>query len=340
MPRLPSTDPPPGITILELDVKAGLRFTVIAVAVLHYLIMSVHADHAAAPATRTTTTTVTTKPNFALTAIPALQGPTFAMWHHRWQGPNLGDYPTDVQSTVNMVILGVAQSTGNGAIDYSPANGQSVADHAADIRAFEAKGIRVSLGFAGGGDTTTITNDTQVANFVASVDRIRHTYGISGVDVDLEPSGSNWTEPSLVKALKQLESRYGTDFNIGITVGLYTPHTARWLDLANALGPTMDYMAPMLYDFPEAIDSRLTAVSLDKVQIMMDSGIPINKQMLGYMQRPSANYQASSPQVIREAFTEVKRRHPGIRGAFLWEDKIETAEGWSAARALGPLVRS
>lgn len=284
-------------------------------------------------------------PTPTVTPTPPPSSPstkTFAIWHHRWEGPNLRSYPAGVQASTNLVILGIAQSAGNGAIEYGPANGQSVADHAADVRALEARGTRVSVGFGGAGDTTQITNDTQVANFVASITRLRSTYGISGVDVDLEPSGSAWTQAYLVKALKQLETKFGASFNIGVTVALYDPHTATWLSLARALGSTMDYMAPMLYDFPEARDAaQLKAISLSKVRTMIDGGVPVEKQLLGYMLIPksSPGYSASTPDAIRGAYAAVRASYPKHQGLFIWEDKLLAEYGWSPVALISPVVR-
>lgn len=269
---------------------------------------------------------------------PVDQGQTLSIWHNRWEGPNLRDYPDNVRSQVNMVVLGIAQSAGNGRVDYAPGNGQSAADHAADIRDFEKSGTQVILGVGGASDTTAITNSTQVDNFVDSVVKLQQQYGFSGVDFDLEPSGSNWNEQSLVSASRQLRARFGDDFTIGVTVGLYGEHTARWLKLARALGDDYDYMAPMLYDFPEAQDSRLTKISVDRVAQLRAGGVPDSKIILGYMTQPHSGYPASPPSVIEAAFRAVKDKHPEIRGSFLWEDGIEHRNGWDSTRRLADLV--
>lgn len=260
------------------------------------------------------------------------------MWHHRWEGPNLRSWPTDVKSTVNFVVLGLAQSSaaGTGSIEYSPSNGQSVADAAADIRSDKARGVSTVMGIGGSGTTISLTTSTQAHQMFASIQGMVSTYGISGIDIDIEPSGSGWNQTALKQLCSQLKATYGSGFIIGLTPGLYGEHTEKWLSVARLLGNDYDYMAPMLYDFPEAGDSRLNAVAVTKVQTMLAGGVPLNKQILGFMLRPDAGYVNSSPaSVMLSAWKTVKAQYPGIRGAFIWEDKIEAAQGWAATRTLG-----
>lgn len=263
------------------------------------------------------------------------------MWHHRWEGPNLRVWPADVKRTVNLVVLGLAQSAaaGTGFIEYSPSNGQSVADAAADVRSFKTRGVSTLMGIGGAGTSVSLTNSTQANQMFASIQAIVSTYGISGVDVDIEPSGSGWNETALKQLCSQLKATYGTGFIIGLTPGLYGSYTDKWLSAARRLGNDYDYMAPMLYDFPEAGDSRLNGVALSKVAAMLAGGVPLNKQILGFMLRPDPSYVNSSPApVTLAAWNAVKAQYPGIRGALIWEDKIESGHDWAATRSLGVRV--
>jgi chitinase len=166
-------------------------------------------------------------------------------------------------------------------------------------------------------------------------------YGVNGLDIDLEPSGSTWNQTSIVSLVGQLKTTYGPDFIVGITPGLYAPHTTTWLALANALGSNYDYFAPMLYDFPESRDSQLTAVTLDKCNTMVSGGIPQNKIILGFMCRyPSGStYNASTPQVTLDAYNAAIASYPNIRGAFIWEQYIEGQSSWQWSRLTGKRVR-
>ena len=98
--------------------------------------------------------------------------------------------------------------------------------------------------------------------------------------------------------------------------------------VAKALGSNFDYMAPMLYDFPEANQSNYGAVCVAKCDIMAAAGIPQSKMILGFMMKPPAeNYPNASDswQKTRDAYNAVKAKYPNLRGAFMWEDKIMAA---------------
>ena len=276
------------------------------------------------------------------TPVPAgaLPAKVNSVWHHRWAGPNLSDYPESVKASLDLVVLALAQSggAGTGNLSYAPNNGQSVAAHAADCKAFIARGINVIMGFGGSSDGgITITNTAQADQAFASFASFRSTYGITGIDIDLEPSGSTWTQDAIVYLVRRLKQTYGAGFIVGVTPGLYSPHTTRWMALAQALGSDMDYMAPMLYDFPEAGDSRLTSVALDKCNTMSAAGIPDSKMILGFMLRPPAeSYPNSTPTttLMTNAINAVKAARPNLRGAFIWEDKIQAARSWDGTLAI------
>jgi chitinase len=259
-----------------------------------------------------------------------------SMWHHRWAGPNLRNYPSDVVANINLYVLGLAQGcpSGGGCMEYIPVNGQSVSDHAADIRAIRARGVHVLMGFGGAGGTIAITNAAQVTQAFNSIVGFVDTYGISGIDVDMEPSGSSWNEQSLNSLASQLKTKYGSGFIVGLTPGLYDVYTDKWLSAARLMGNNYDYMAPMLYDFPEAGDSRLTAVSVNKADIMVAGGVPQNKMIMGYMARPDPSYLNSTPtsMIMLDAYRAVEAKYPNVRGFFIWEDAIMASRNWDFVR--------
>lgn len=268
-----------------------------------------------------------------------------SVWHHRWSGPNLSAYPSDVQSYVNHVVCGLAQSggSGTGTLSYSPLNGQSVADHAADIRSFISRGCNVLLGFGGSSDggitiTTNATADQAYNSIVSYVG----TYGFNGIDIDLEPSGSNWTQSALVYLCQRLKTQFGTGFIIGVTAGLYSTWTQAWINFMVAAGNNADYLAPMLYDFPEAGDSRLSSVAVQKCDAMTAGGIPQTKIILGFMMRPNASYLNATPnvQLVKDAWAASKAKYPNLRGVFVWEDLIESQNAWWFTRGMGPVIGS
>lgn len=284
----------------------------------------------------TTTTTTTAKPPSYTSGLPDV---VQYNWHHCWKGPlPWAGYPSDVQDKLNFAVLGLAQSAGagTGRLGYYNRFGGSLKP---SILAAAAKGKRTVMGIGGSSDGgITIQNDTQVNEAFNSYVGFVDQYGISGMDIDLEPSGSHWNASSLVKLADRLLDRY-PDFIIGITPGLYGDYTARWLDLARQLGNRYQYMAPMLYDFSEAGTSALTGVALQKCQIMRDGGVPEDKMILGFMTLPDQNYRdaqgrlkASTVAITQDAYNACKQRYPRLRGAFHWEDGIDAAHNWAWSR--------
>lgn len=287
--------------------------------------------------------TLSTQPEPSTPTPGRLPSRVVALWHHCWEGPLpwLG-YPDDVRSQINLLILGIAQSAarGTGRLGYHDRWGGTKIRDA--VMAAKQAGVPVLIGIGGSSDGgITITNPAQVTEAADSLSGFVDRYGITGVDIDLEPSGSSWTEPALVQLVDLLRKRH-PGFLVGITPGLYGAHTARWLSLARTLGDRYDYMAPMLYDFPEAGDSRLSAVALDKCRQMVAGGVPESKIILGFMTRgkgvvyPNAS---PTPQVTINAWHACLQRYPGLRGVFHWEDAIDASNGWAWSRAASPVVR-
>jgi hypothetical protein len=206
-----------------------------------------------------------------------------------------------------------------------------------DIRAVTARRVPVLLGVGGADDGgITVRDDQQVSDFVASVKTMVRRYGFTGVDIDLEPSGSSWTEGALVGVVRQLKDDFGANFLVGLTVGLYAEYEQNWFSLAGALGSDLDYFAPMLYDFPEAHDDRLIPVALEKVEKSVAAGVPANKQVLGFM--CNAYYNTSPVPVTKDAWRAAKQKYPDLRGAFIWESKLEAEHGYPWTRTLGPII--
>jgi chitinase len=261
------------------------------------------------------------------------------MWKFRYSpAPNMRDWPADVKAKVTHVVLGLAQqsSQGGGYMQYQPDWGQSVEDHAADIREFRSRGCNVVMGFGGGGGSIAIQNETQVTQAMSSITGFVNTYSINGIDLDMEPSGSSWNQASIVSLFTQCKTKWGQNFICGITPGLYSSYTDQWFALVKALGPSRyDYFAPMEYDYPESQDSRLLGIWAYKVQWMIDAGIPANKIIMGCMMQPTAGYSATiNPQTILDAWNQEVAKRPTLRGIFEWEDKIAKQRNWDLVRKM------
>lgn len=271
-------------------------------------------------------------------------GTIISMWHNTFDGPALRNYPSDVKNILTHYSLGMAQSSqsGTGYVAYSSQNGQSNTDHATDIRALVASGKKVLIGIGGAGSGgVTVNTSTHAQQMVTSIQSIVTNFGVNGVDIDLEPGSSSWTQSALREMCLSLKNIYGSGFVIAITTGLYGQYTANWMNFLNALGHSnYDYTGPMLYDFPESMDSStFIPVCRDKTNTMVNAGVPENKIVLGFMMQPSGqtNYSASrNAQVILDGYNAAKADHPNINGAYYWVDGIEVGRGWDFSRQVAP----
>ena len=256
-----------------------------------------------------------------------------ALWHHTWAGPRLRDYPDDVKAGLTRVVLGMGQGPGDGSVGYYSGNGQTDADHAADIRAFEAAGIRVSLGVGGSDDKTAIASPAQAAAFARSVTALAGKFGFTGVDLDLEPgTTAQWTVAAVRDAVSQLRAAM-PGFRVSLTGSLWGTYTARWVELFKAI-PGCDYVSSMNYDIPEATDARLTSVVQSRTADLVSRGVPLERQVVGFMPQPYAGYNASPPAVIQAAWKAAVAKYPTLGGWFLWEDQIEKNQNWDSTRRL------
>lgn len=262
-----------------------------------------------------------------------------SMWIFDWRAPSIRELPADVLDTVNTLVVAMAQSevAGTGRLRWSPFR-DDPEQMRAQIAAAVQQGTPVLLGVGGADDGgITVTDDTQVAEFCDSVRGFVDEFGFTGIDIDLEPSGSSWTEPALVDVVDRLKAEHGAGFLIGLTVALYDEHTERWLSLARELGPDRyDYFAHMLYDYVEATDERLDHDARRKVRIAVEGGVPASRQVLGFMCN-TPTY--SSPVALTgRVWHSARSEFPDLRGVFIWESSIEQAADYEWTRTVGVTV--
>ena len=262
------------------------------------------------------------------------------MWINTFEEPPVSGMPPDVLETLNLVVFAIAHSAegGSGRLSWQPRL-ESSDQVIAAIAGLVDDGKPVLLGIGGSDDGgITVTNEQQVDEFCDSVRDLVQTYGFTGIDIDLEPSGSSWEQSALVTAVRTLKQEYGSQFIIGLTVGLYGEYTARWIALAQELGDDLDYWSPMLYDYEEAHDERLVADALKKTQAAVEGGIPASKHILGFM--CNSYYNTSPVPVTAAVWQAVRAQHPDVRGAFIWESSLEFEHDYEWTRQVGARIAS
>jgi hypothetical protein len=270
----------------------------------------------------------------------ALAKPVSALWMHGWELPTIGQLPADVVNIHTLFIMAMAQSArgGTGKISWAPVK-QTPELAKADIAGLLTKGKKVSIGIGGSSDGGIyLMNETQASEMFGSIKALVSQYGFTGIDVDLEPSGGRWNQEALKSLCSKLKAEYGKGFIIGFTPNMCDPWTEKWLSAARLIGlDGYDYWAPMLYDFPEAHDDRLSGVAKDKVRTAVSGGVPANRQILGFM--CNAYYNTSPVPVTLRAWRAVKAEFPDIAGAFIWESKLEGQFNYEWTRNVGNVIR-
>jgi len=270
------------------------------------------------------------------------------IWYNKWEGPILGAFPSDVLGTLNYVMGAFAESSsiGTGSVSFSGYGGYgSDAALKADIEALKARGISVavSIGGATNNGKTLLQNSTHRSQMLASIQFMVSTYGFNGVDFDMEAS-NDWTPTEMATFCGQLKGYFGSQFIVGMTMGLYGILGDNWRTAAGLAGNNCDYYCPMLYDFPEAGDSRLTGVAQDKINFLNAGGLSTSKIILGFMLRVnSESYPNASPlNVALSAYQTAKANNPTLRGAFLWEHYRDSRSNpsWPFVRNIGTFVRN
>ena len=272
----------------------------------------------------------------------AAAGKLFGPWFQIFRSPKLENISVAAKAKYNHYSIALLQSgqAGTGKLTLNMTV-ETRPELTAALNTLRGQNKNVLMCFGGSGDGgITITNDAQADqafdSLVSYKEATTNPINFNGIDVDLEPSGSTWTQAPMVRLITRCKQRWGADFIIGLTPGLYGVYTARWMALAKALGSNFTYMSPMLYDFPESMTyGQLMPVVRDKFATMHAAGISYSKMMLALMLQPYSTYQASPAAVINGVVKQTMVEFPDCKGVILWEHSIESAQGYPIA--LGPV---
>ncbi|KHF31752.1 Chitinase D precursor [Paenibacillus sp. P1XP2] len=164
-------------------------------------------------------------------------------WHNFINGSSnlkLSDVP-DQYDIIVLAFADMDPSKPGGVtfnVDSSLSNalgGYTNADLINDIQAKHAKGKKVIISIGGEkGNVNLGSASPNIANFVDSMSNIITTYGLDGIDIDLE-NGMNVA--NLTTAVKQLQQRFGSGFILTMapqTIDMQSPNTT-YMQLYNNL---------------------------------------------------------------------------------------------------------
>lgn len=260
-----------------------------------------------------------------LAPVPASSGRQRALWDYGWKPLDLASLPPDILPSLTHIVAFVCQSARPGTGQLKPPPGWT-RDRVATCR---AAGLRVDLSIGGAQDGgITVVTAAQAAEMTASIRAQVQACGYTGVELDLEPSGGKWAKGAVLQVCR---AAIADDLEVHITSALYDEWTDAWGQVVRALGPKLSSWRVMLYDFPEAADSRLTKVTTDKLRTMRGYLAHEDQLVAGYA--CGAAVVSSPVPVLRSAYIAGRSAHPAA-GWALWHGDADRSNGWTAVRAL------
>ncbi|MDR9852176.1 glycosyl hydrolase family 18 protein [Paenibacillus sp. VCA1] len=244
-------------------------------------------------------------------------------------------------------------------VDSSLSNalgGYTNANLISDIQAKHAKGKKVILSIGGEkGNVNLGSASPNVANFVDSMYNIMTTYGLDGIDIDLE-NGMNVA--NLTTAVKQLQQRVGSGFILTMapqTIDMQSASTT-YMQLYNNLKDITTVMNVQYYNsgcmlgrdgkcYSQGTVDFLTALSDLSLQWVSPSQLGIGVPAVP----AAAGGGYVSPSVVNNALSCLANgtgcgsykpvaKYPEIRGAMTWSINWDKTSNYNFAGTVKPFL--
>ncbi|MEK4355766.1 glycosyl hydrolase family 18 protein [Paenibacillus sp. FSL M7-1455] len=287
-------------------------------------------------------------------------------WHNFINGSSnlkLGDVP-DQYDIIVLAFADMDPSKPGGVtfnVDSPLSNalgGYTNADLINDIQAKHAKGKKVIISIGGEkGNVNLGSASPNIANFVDSMSNIITTYGLDGIDIDLE-NGMNVA--NLTTAVKQLQQRFGSGFILTMapqTIDMQSPNTT-YMQLYNNLKDITTVINVQYYNsgcmlgrdgkcYSQGTVDFLTALSDLSLQWVAPSQLGIGVPAVP----AAAGGGYVSPSVVNNALNclatgtgcgsyKPVAKYPDIRGAMTWSINWDKTSNYNFAGTVKPFLVS
>lgn len=153
-------------------------------------------------------------------------------WRHDDTSTGIDLKLSDVPEGYDIVILAFVYGNSDGTVTFSlnqdylgTALNYTEDEFKEDIQELQARGQKVILSIGGENGAISVTNDSQVNNFVSSVTNLIKEYDLDGIDIDIEKTNSGETlekvkeNPELLgNAIRQIRTNSGLGDNFVLTL--------------------------------------------------------------------------------------------------------------------------
>jgi hypothetical protein len=250
---------------------------------------------------------------------------------------DLRSQPASSSYNVLSYVSAMGDGSGSGTVTL---NGAPTANLGGQLAGWKASG-RFALLMISHANNLHLTNPTQVAQFVQSVSAIVNQYGFQGIDWDLEDSGEQSNQASIVDATKQLKASFGPQFIVSAVPRYYEVRTGGsmlWSSILKALGSSVDLIAFQEYDNTVYADPSLAQIKADYADAIAQ-GFPATKLLLGTSTLSGVSVQggAATAGTYASAIQSLAASYPGFRGATVWQSLSDQSDApsFGYASALG-----
>jgi len=209
------------------------------------------------------------------------------------------------------------------------------------IRVLRLRGQKVLLSIGGAGQGISFTSREVSKRFLNSVIRINSELGgtvaspaVDGIDFNtFEAEAAPHVEEYLWMTL-EAKRRFGDDFAITAPPAPWNPRDAAFCKTMLAEGG-LDYIGLQFYDGPGLAEpDRIVQQTSDWIENV--AGGDATKVVVGFGMSTLKNY--STIAQIEEAWRAIEKKHPSIRGTYLWQAPGNRGYDRAFADKIIPLV--